>query len=125
MGQSKGSTGGATTMPKRQEGQLFLKEGRGWYGRYYADVEGERVRVCRALKTHNKAVARRKLERLIAAGNVQAAEAQRPETFEEAARRVIDSQKAAGMVTWKDRLHRLEANVFPTIGKLLPSAVKA
>jgi integrase len=112
-------------MPKQQEGQLFMKEGLGWYGRYYATVEGERVRVCRSLKTHNKAVARRKLARLIAEGNVAPEEAQRPETFEEAARRVVEAQQRAGMVTWKDRLHRLEQHALPTIGKLLPGAIRA
>ena len=112
-------------MPRQQEGQLFMKEGLGWYGRFYATVDGERVRVARALKTHNKAVARRKLARLIAEGNVTPEEAQRPETFEEAARRVIDEQKAAGMSTWKDRLHRLTEWAFPVIGKMLPGAVKA
>jgi integrase len=112
-------------MPKQQEGQLFMKEGLGWYGRFYATVDGERVRVCRSLKTHNKAVARRKLARLIAEGNVAPEEAQRFETFEEAARRIVDEQKAAGMGTWKDRVHRLETHVFPTIGKMLPNQVKA
>ncbi|HKY37157.1 MAG TPA: hypothetical protein VJN18_14530 [Polyangiaceae bacterium] len=112
-------------MPKQQEGQLIWKEGRGWYGRYYATIDGERVRVCRALKTHNKAVARRKLARLIAEGNVASEEAQRPETFEEAARRIVDAQKAAGMVTWKDRLRRLEVHAFATVGKMLPGEVRA
>src|SRR5690606_1140240 len=112
-------------MPKAQSGQLIWREGLGWYGRFYATVEGERVRVCRALGTDNKAVARRKLARLIAEGNVSREEAQRPESFEEAARRVLDQAKAAGMATWKDRLHRLETYVFPTLGAMLPSAIRA
>lgn len=112
-------------MPKQQEGQLFMKEGRGWYGRFYATIDGERVRVSRALKTLNKAVARRKLARLIAEGNVAPEEAHRFETFEEAARRIVDEQKAAGMGTWKDRLHRLETHVFGVIGKMAPNLVKA
>jgi hypothetical protein len=108
-----------------QAGQLIWKDNLGWYGRYYADVEGERVRVCRALHTENKAIAKRKLVRLIAAGNVSAEEAQRPETFEEAARRVIDEAKAAGMSTWKDRLYRLEAYAFPTLAKMVPASIRA
>lgn len=112
-------------MPKKQDGQLFMKEGRGWYGRFYATVEGERVRVCRALNTQNKAIARRKLARLIAEGNVAPEEAQRAETFEEAARRVVDAQRDAGMVTWKDRLYRLTAHAFPALGKMLPAQLKA
>jgi integrase len=112
-------------MPKPQSGQLIWREPHGWYGRFYATVEGERVRVCRALHTENKAVARRKLARLIADGNVSSEEAQRPETFEEAARRVVDEQKAAGMSTWKDRIHRLEAYVLPRLGAKLPGEIKA
>src|SRR5688572_29084399 len=112
-------------MPKPQSGQLIWREGLGWYGRYYADIDGERMRVCRALHTENKAVARRKLSRLIADGNVSPEEAQRPETFEEASRRVVDEQKAAGMSTWKDRIHRLEAYVFPRLGVKVPGEIKA
>src|SRR4051812_26606695 len=110
-------------MAKQQTGQLIWKEGLGWYGRYYANVEGERVRVCRALHTENKSVARRKLAKLIAAGNVSSQEAQRPETFREAAERVVEEQRAKGMASWKDRQHRLRAYILPRIGSLLPSAV--
>jgi len=112
-------------MAKQQTGQLIWKEGLGWYGRYYANVEGERVRVCRALHTENKSVARRKLAKLIAAGNIASEEAQRPETFQEAAERVVEEQRAKGMASWKDRQHRLRTYIYPRIGSLLPSAVKA
>src|SRR6478752_3180228 len=113
-------------MAKReQKGQLYWLEKYGWHGRWYTVVEGERVRVSRCLHTDNKAVARRKLARLIAEGSTSRAEAQRSETFEEAARRVLDQQKAAGMVTHKDRLYRLETYAFPTLSKLQPSAIKA
>jgi hypothetical protein len=71
-----------------------------------------------------KPFARRKLARL-AEGNTTREEAQRPETFEEAARRVLDEQKSAGMVTHKDRLYRLETYAFPTLAKMQPSAIRA
>lgn len=113
-------------MAKReQKGQLYWLEKYGWHGRWYATVEGERVRVSRCLHTENKAVARRKLARLIAEGNTSREEAQRPETFGEAARRVLDDARAAGMVTHKDRLYRLETYAFPTLAKMQPSAIKA
>jgi hypothetical protein len=112
-------------MPKQQTGQLIWKEGLGWYGRYYADVEGERVRVCRALHTENKSVARRKLAKLIAAGNVSSEEAQRPETFQEAAERVVEEQRRKGMASWKDRQRRLQVYIYGKIGGLVPSAIKA
>ncbi|HEY5377885.1 MAG TPA: hypothetical protein VIK01_29590 [Polyangiaceae bacterium] len=112
-------------MAREQKGQLYWLEKYGWHGRWYATVEGERVRISRCLHTENKAVARRKLARLIAEGNISREEAQRPETFEEAARRVLDEQKAAGMVTHKDRLYRLETYSFPTLAKMQPSAIKA
>jgi len=38
-------------MPKQQRGQLIWKDELGWYGRFYAIVEGERARVCRTLYT--------------------------------------------------------------------------
>jgi integrase len=107
----------------RGKGQLFYREGLGWYGRWWALVEGERVRITRALHTDNKAVARAKLVKLMAGGKTTAAEARRGESFEEAARRLVEEQKANGHVTWKDRLQRYVTYVFPRIGRLDPSEV--
>lgn len=111
-------------MPKKQEGQLYYRAGLGWYGRFYAMVEGERIRVARALKTENRAVARRRLTKMIAEGNISAEEARRPETFEEAATRLVAEQKAAGMVTWKDRERRLKKYILPRLGPLDPKAIR-
>ena len=117
------------TDPKpSQKGQLFWRDsqtGGSWYGRYYATVEGERIRVARSLGTTNKAVARSKLQRLIGESETAPQEARRGETFEEAARRIVDARGKAGMATWKDRLARLEKYAFPEIGQLLPSELKA
>jgi integrase len=112
-------------MAKQQVGQLIWVNGAGWAGRFYATVEGERVRVYRVLCTKNKPVARRKLAKLIAEGNVSQAEARRPETFEEAARRILDEQKASGLKTWKARRQRYESYVFPSLGSCAPADVRA
>ena len=112
-------------MAKQQTGQLIWVEETGWAGRFYATVEGERVRVYRVLCTKNKPVARRKLAKLIAEGNVSPVEARRPETFEEAARRILDEQKASGLKTWKARRQRYESYVFPSLGVRAPGDVRA
>src|SRR5690606_6186601 len=112
-----------TSQPE-QTGQLILRSS-GWYGRFYAVVDGERVRICRALGTENKAVARAKLRRLINEQDVRPLSAQRAETFEEAARRVVEQQRAGGMATWKERLQRLEAYVFPVLGPMQAVDIRA
>ena len=67
-------------------------------------VDGERVRVCRPLETDNKSVARIKLARLLGSeGALSNDEAARPETFEEAAVRIVGGQRAEGLTTWTDR----------------------
>ena len=91
----------------------------GWSARYWTQKDGEWIRVCVALGTDNKAVARRKLARLLEAEGVPDADAaKRIETFEEAARASVKLQAADGLATWKDRLHRLEAWAFPALGHL-------
>jgi integrase len=97
-------------------GSLVWRKG-GWSARYWTVKDGEPVRVCVALGTDNKTVARRKLERLLTAESVPAdGDARRIETFEEAARASVKKQAREGLATWKDRLHRLEAWAFPAFG---------
>lgn len=56
-------------MGKRaQKGQLYWLEKYGWHGRWYATVEGRRVRIARCLHTVIKPVAERKLAQLIRSG---------------------------------------------------------
>lgn len=75
-------------------GQLIWRTN-GWSARFMAVVDGERVRVCRPFSTDNKAVARRKLARLLEShGSLSNAEVVRPDTFEEAAVRIIESQRS-------------------------------
>lgn len=108
----------------QQKGQLIWRPS-GWYGRYYAWADGERVRVTRALGTTIKAVARRKLARLIAENQTAPAEARRVETFEEAARRIVAAQAEGGMRTASWRLRRLEAYVFGALGPMDPATIRA
>lgn len=65
-----------------RKGQLIWRKS-GWYARLTVLVDGERVRVSRALDTDSKAVARIKLARLLAAENPTPAEAARVVTFED------------------------------------------
>jgi hypothetical protein len=70
-----------------------------WVARFTATVDGERVRVWRPLGTDSKQAARRKLERLMAAGAPSVEEAKRIDTFEEAARASVKRQAAEGLAT--------------------------
>jgi hypothetical protein len=47
------------------------------------------------------------------------------ETFEQAARRVVEAQRADGVVSWNYRLSRLERYAFPTLASLPVDKVKA
>jgi hypothetical protein len=55
-----------------RSGQLIWRKS-GWVARLTVEIDGERVRVCRALGTDNKAVARRKLARLLESEDASAA----------------------------------------------------
>ena len=106
------------TRGRKSTGQLIWRSN-GWSARFMAVVDGERVRVCRPLDTDNKAVARIKLARLLETeGALPNDEATRPETFEEAAIRIVHAQKAEGLTTWTDRLQRLRQFAFPEFGHL-------
>jgi hypothetical protein len=64
-------------------------------------------------------VARLKLARLLESeGTLSNDEVVRPETFEEAAVRIVAGQQAEGLTTWTDRLQRLRQFVFPELGQL-------
>lgn len=97
----------------------------GWSARYWTQKDGEWIRVCVALGTDNKAVARRKLARLLEAENAPTVQqAARVETFEEAARALVKQQATEGLSTWKDRLRRLEQCAFPEFGQMLVTEVR-
>ncbi len=91
------------------------------------DPFGQRrdFRVCVALGTDNKAVARRKLARLLKAEGPAAAEAAAQiESFELAARAIVQAQAEDGLKSWKDRVRRLTAWAFPAFGQIAVNAVR-
>lgn len=102
-----------------KKGQLILRRD-GYSGRYRTVIDGESVRVCVPLGTTNKAVARVKLDRLIA-GSATPADVAAPETFEQASRRIVPTQ---GVKTADERLRRLEMYAFPRLGALPVTAIR-
>ena len=107
---------------RRSAGNIFRHNKNGkFYARFWATVDGERMRVCRALGTDSKAVAERKLARLLATENPTPEVAAQPETFREAARRIVEKQsiKSKG-----DRIRRLEQVAFPCFGDRSATDVK-
>jgi integrase len=108
---------------RKRTGVLILTRS-GYSGKLWTVRDGEKVRITVPLGTDNKTVARRKLARLLESENPTVAEAQRPETFEEAGRRVVTSQGEAGMKTWRDRMHRLRF-AFQEFGALPVTGVRA
>lgn len=107
-------------MAKPRKGQLLWRRS-GWSGRYLATIDGESVRVCVPLGTDNKSVARTKLDRLLA-GTDTPATVTAPETFEQAARRIVPTQR---ITTGDERLRRLETYAFPLLGRKPVTAIRA
>lgn len=97
---------------------------KGWAARITTTVDGERVRVQHQLETTSRAAAQRKLERLLESEAPTAANAARVDTFEEAARRIVQQQAGEGLASWKDRLARLQRYAFPTFGALPVTEVR-
>ncbi len=109
---------------RQRTGGLLWKSGQ-WYGRWTAEVDGETVRVVRALGTTSKPVARRKLGRLLAEANPSREEVERAETFSEAMDRVLDAQERQGMATVKERRSRLERYAVTVLGPVPVTDIKA
>jgi len=116
-------------MAKPRTGQLVQRRS-GWYARVWTVVDGERVRVMRALGTQNKTVAKRKLERLLEADNAKAEDVARPETFAEAAQRVYKARIAGAgpnpfnMRGPRQELAQLERYAIEPIGTMAVTAVR-
>jgi integrase len=110
-------------MSRPSTGQLVWQK-RGWSARVWREIDGERVRVRVPLDTANRAVAARKLERLLADESAPLAEAQRGETFREASERVNVQRVADGVTTAKDELARLRTYAFPVFENVLATAVE-
>jgi integrase len=105
-------------------GQLILRRS-GWYARITATIEGERLRVMRPLGTQNKAVAKRKLARLLASENPKTEDITRGETFTEAADRVYEALIAdvEGDRSRRDELAQLRRYAAPVIGTMAATKV--
>ncbi len=100
----------------RPTGTLYWTKS-GWRARLLVTVDGERVKKSFDLKTTNKAAARLKLKRLAAEqaeGGDLKTEAERLETFEEAAIRIVEASKIRSK---PNRLARLRLHVYPQIGQ--------
>ena len=112
-------------MPRERTGQLIQRKA-GWYARVWTIVDGERVRVCRALGTQNKIVAKRKLAKLLAADDATTEDPKRPETFAEAADRVYQARIAErpGEKGPREELAQLVRVAVPLIGTIPVSAVR-
>ena len=105
-------------------GQLIWRKS-GWYARFTTTIDGERIRVCRALATKNAAVAKRKLARLLEAEAPDVA-LNTPETFSQAAQRVYETLIAARPRSKgpKQELSQLKRLAFPVIGDIPVAAVR-
>lgn len=105
-------------MARSRTGQLIFSGGR---FRARVTLPGGRRMV--NLATSNPAVARRRLAGLLNGGEPQAFGPH--EAFEAAARRIIEEQRAEGLVAWQDRQRRLERHAFPILGGVRVDAVRA
>jgi len=108
---------------RKRTGVLILTRS-GYSAKYWTTVDGEKTRVTRALGTDNKAVAKRKLARLLESEAPTPSEPVRVETFEEAARGIVERQAKDGLGSWKDRLRRLEQCAFPEFGPVAVTGIR-
>src|SRR5262245_45506912 len=108
-------------MARKATGQL-IRRATGWFARVTLTIEGERVRVMRDLGTQTRAVAVKRLEKLLAAENPAAVAPSGAETFEEAARRIIDAKRAVRPAWSAEGLGWLERFAFEHIGTLRVNA---
>jgi integrase len=109
-------------MPRKATGQLF-RVGTRWWARYWATVEGERIRVRRDLETDLRAVAVARLARLLAGATPATVTAS--ETFEAATVRVIEQRRRDGVASSEDELARLERFAFPTLAPIGVADIEA
>lgn len=122
-------------MPRARTGTLIYKRTTGWNARIWVvvrDDAGERdERRWVPLETHDKALAKRKLAKivaLLASGELvpeaAKAEAARVVTVAEHAKSWIAERKLAGVVMATDEEHLLDAHVLPSIGAMASAEVR-
>jgi integrase len=108
-------------MARRRTGTLVWQK-RGWSARIPVVVDGVTVKQVFFLGTDSKAVARRKLARLIEqierGEQPGAVDAARVDTFAEAAERVHEQRKKDGVKSAADEIARLRAYALPIFGAL-------
>jgi len=118
-------------MARKRTGQLICRKG--WfYARVTTVIDGEKVRVMKALGTQNPVVARKKLDKLNAAESPATEDVKRAETFAEAAERVYAERVAEVEATdplrargTREELAQLRRQALPLIGKMSVLAVSA
>lgn len=114
-----------------RKGSLEFR-GRTWHARLTVTVDGVNVRRWFNPETDNKAVARRKLARLMAEQAATsgpsvaglAVQARRKETVADVAAAYGERRQADGVKTWKDEDRRLRLDVLPVIGSMAVHAVR-
>ena len=97
----------------------------GWSARYWTFKDGEYVRVC--VRTRHRQQDRSSPQARSAFGSGGPDRRRggcRIETFEVAARAIVQTQADEGLKSWKDRVRRLTAWAFPAFGQLAGNAVR-
>jgi len=111
-----------------RKGSLEFRGGT-WHARLTVTIEGEAIRKWFDLETDNRAVARRKMARLLAkhvAPNLEAAavEVARPESYSELAVRVALKRREEGIADCRTKKFREGLWVLPEIGTLAVNQVR-
>jgi len=107
-------------LPRKLTGQLILRP-TGYYGRFWAIVDGERIRVTKALDTTNRQVAKLRLERMMASAQDGTTRAKldpnAAETFLQAAERIFEIRRKEGKDVRTD-LPLVRNRIALTIGSM-------
>jgi integrase len=111
---------------KRGKGALiWLDRSQQWAWRGWVMLEGERVRKQLALGTTVRSVAKAKAARIVAGGIAPEEQASRPETFSEAAERIVNRQRDEGLVSWRIRMARIRNWINPVCGQVQVDKINA
>lgn len=115
-------------MSRPRKGTIEVRGGKCW-ARLTVDIDGESIRKRFDLGTDNKAIARRKLARMLREGTFAteaeaAVEAAKPETYAELAARVHASRVAEGIADTARELSRERDWIIAEIGHLAVPEVK-
>lgn len=109
------TTAGKRTRGRPRTGPRLVKTKTGYSVRTYVTVDGIEVLQQFGLGTKSRTVANAK-KKAIALGKLDPREGERAETFELAARRIVDGQPTITAKNKRARLRRLEKFAFPLFG---------